>query len=233
MWNRIQSSYATATSLDTTDRLCTSWLLPPLPLCLFRATISLYAFVVLFTILGHTAGTVYPSRSFSYFTVLGYWGLAFYFGVAAIQTGSLWWRGRSFVSGWPAVLRWAHGGFYASVTTFPFVVTSEWIFSFSSLHHPSPHLSLSFQKSEKKPRLIAYGLSNLLGPPLNRCPSHKLHHLVQHLRARPKLRLRLLGTHPLSREPQRLDSSPPRHCAVGALSRACRDHACHAGMVGL
>lgn len=136
-------AYATATSEDSTIRFCTSWLLSPLAFAIWRALVSLYAFVVIFVILGHTSGTVYPGRSFSYFTVLGYWGLAFYYAFAAVHAGSFWYRGgRSFLSGWPTWLRWAHGCFYSSVTTFPFVVTSRSFPSYSFL--PPPVLLLVF-----------------------------------------------------------------------------------------
>ena len=45
-------------------------------------------------------------HSFSYFTDLGYWGLAFYFAFAAAHTGSYALTGRPWLASWPAVLRW-------------------------------------------------------------------------------------------------------------------------------
>ncbi|KAG5992852.1 hypothetical protein E4U54_003538, partial [Claviceps lovelessii] len=53
---------------------------------------SLYSFTTLFFIIGYTCanaefgGCAAVGRSFSYFTVLTYWGLAFYFAVSAVHT---------------------------------------------------------------------------------------------------------------------------------------------------
>jgi len=112
---------------DYTTRLFTSWLLPPTLLFAYRALISLYAFVVLFFILAWDS-TDDARYSFSYFTVLTYWGLAFYFAVAAAQTGALTWRGRSWLQGWWGPARYAHSVFYATVTVYPFIVTGEFSF---------------------------------------------------------------------------------------------------------
>lgn len=111
---------------DYVLRLCTSWLLPPILLFAYRLLISLYAFTVLFFILGwdstHGASAT-AGHQFSYFTVLTYWGLAFYFAFAAAHTASYVWRGRPWLQGWPKVLKWLHSVFYASVTVYPFIVT--------------------------------------------------------------------------------------------------------------
>jgi len=121
-------AYAEAVSPDAVDRFANSWLLPPPVLFFWRALICLYAFVVLFTVLGYddSHGASSSARhQFSYFTVLGYWGLAFYYGFAAAHTASYWIRGKSWLQGWPSWLQWAHSCYYSTVTTFPFVVTSE------------------------------------------------------------------------------------------------------------
>lgn len=123
----IAQRYAAATSPEVVERFATSWLLPPSVLFFWRALICLYAFVVLFTILGHSSSEA-AGHSFSYFTVLGYWGLAFYYGFAAAHTGSYWMRGKSWLQSWPSALQWAHSCFYSTVTTFPFVVTSMFFF---------------------------------------------------------------------------------------------------------
>ncbi|KAK5017656.1 hypothetical protein LTR16_001610 [Cryomyces antarcticus] len=111
---------------DPHHRFTTSWLLSPPLLLSLRTTTSLYLFATLFFILGyessHSDG-VAARRFFSYFTVLSYWGLAFYFAVAAAHTASYWLTGRSLLQRWP---RWAqelHGGFYSTVAVFPFIVT--------------------------------------------------------------------------------------------------------------
>jgi hypothetical protein len=124
----LRSSYARTISTDTVLRHSTSWTLAPLPLFLIRCLISLYCFVTLFINLGLSSRTA-AGQSFSYFTVLGYWGLAFYFVFAAIHTGSYLITGRCLLERWPGWLRFAHGGLYASVTVFPFLVTSKLISS--------------------------------------------------------------------------------------------------------
>ncbi|KAG6112061.1 hypothetical protein E4U13_004471 [Claviceps humidiphila] len=77
---------------DPTHRFETSWLFSPWVLGGIRALISLYSFTTLFFIIGYTCanssfgGCETVRRSFSYFTVLTYWGLAFYFLASAIHT---------------------------------------------------------------------------------------------------------------------------------------------------
>lgn len=111
---------------DPTYRFATSWILPPALLCFTRALLSLYAFATLFFILGWngTHGRNADSgRSFSYFTILTYWGLAFYFAFAALHTGSYWLTGRPFLNRWISPLRWAHSAFYSTIVVYPFIVT--------------------------------------------------------------------------------------------------------------
>lgn len=126
----LQKSYITSTSSSTINRAFTSWLLPPAFFAILRLLISLYCFVVLFYGIGWQSGLREDEKvqqSFSYFTVLGYWGLAFYFAFAAAQTGSLVWKsdGLAWLAGWPRWLRGVFGVYKASVTVFPFVVTGE------------------------------------------------------------------------------------------------------------
>lgn len=122
----IKQSWRASTQSSYVERLCTSWILPPLALFALRAFLSCYAFLVIFFVLGwdSTHGDAKDAReSFSYFTDLGYWGLAFYFAVAAAHTGSYTLTGRPWLASWPAVLRWLHSAFYATVTVYPFIVT--------------------------------------------------------------------------------------------------------------
>lgn len=118
--------YRHATSDEYTSGLCTSWLLSPTLLFAYRLLISLYAFVVLFFILGwestHNA-SAQAEQSFSYFTVLTYWGLAFYFAFAAAHTASYAWRGRPWLQAWPGWVRYLHSVYYSAVTVYPFIVT--------------------------------------------------------------------------------------------------------------
>lgn len=109
------------------ERYTTSWILPPLALLVIRALFSLYAFTTIFTEIGYYAAhdnDRQNRRSFSYFTVLGYWGLAFYLAFAAAHTASYWVRGKSWLSDWPRALQWLHELLYSTVTVFPLLVTS-------------------------------------------------------------------------------------------------------------
>lgn len=135
-------SYHQATSTPHFTRFLTSWLIPPLVLASIRAIISLYIFTTLFTVLGllvshndaHAART-----TFSYFTILTYWGLAFYFAVSAGHGFAYALRGPSGLSvgsmadyagapepmsGGKRALRLAHSAYYATVTVLPFIVTA-------------------------------------------------------------------------------------------------------------
>lgn len=116
---------------DPSRRYETSWLLPPWLFFACRALFSLYAFTDLFFTLAwactHDAvgGCQTARRSFSYFTVLTYWGLAFYLAVAAAHTLSYMLRsGRdSLLARLPRPLQALHALFYTSVVTLPFLVT--------------------------------------------------------------------------------------------------------------
>ena len=127
-----RSSWHAATAPSTGLRLITSWLLPPLPLALIRLLIALYIFTTLFATIGIEVAVGAASAagsSFTYFTILGYWGLGFYFLVAGGHTVVYAVRGRCGLAeaegrAWE-VLRAAHGALYATVTVFPFVVTSR------------------------------------------------------------------------------------------------------------
>ncbi|KAK0391613.1 hypothetical protein NLU13_1113 [Sarocladium strictum] len=114
---------------DPSHRFETSWLLPPWLLFACRALLSLYAFVTLFFSIGwwcthaDLGGCSSAGNSFAFFTVLTYWGLAFYFLVAAIHTGSYAATGRPLLDRFPRPLQALHSLYYTSAVTFPFVVT--------------------------------------------------------------------------------------------------------------
>ncbi len=113
-------------------RFCTSWLISPALLFIFRAAISLYIFVAIYVILGEdNAQSASSARhEFSYFTSLSYWGLAFYFGFAAMHTAIYWRSGNPFLAKWPKALQVAHSVFYSTIVVFPCLVTSMSIASF-------------------------------------------------------------------------------------------------------
>ena len=64
-------------------------------------------------------------QSFSYFTDITYWGLAFYFLFAAIHTFSYARTGSALLNSWPKALQVLHSIFYTTIVTFPFLVTSK------------------------------------------------------------------------------------------------------------
>jgi len=131
------------TTASEAHRFSTSWALPPLLLGCLRLLIALYIFLTISIVLGIVSVQWHdPSLAgtqFTYFTVLTYWGLGFYFLVAGIH--SLVFAtspGKNFLEregGAWKVARWAHASLYASVTTFPFIVTGAYT--------PRPSLLLS------------------------------------------------------------------------------------------
>ncbi|KAI4847570.1 hypothetical protein E4T44_04431 [Aureobasidium sp. EXF-8845] len=118
----VREPYRLATTDNYTSRFATSWFLSPLQLAVWRGIVSLYAFLVIFISLGHESSEN-AGRSFSYFTVLGYWGLAFYYAISCAHSVSFWLYGESWLQKWPKSLQWLHSVFYATITVFPFVVT--------------------------------------------------------------------------------------------------------------
>ncbi|TKX23437.1 hypothetical protein C1H76_4505 [Elsinoe australis] len=143
MVNFITRAYGNTTSTPLFIRHITSWFLPPFALACIRALFSVYIFATILTTIGLqvSSGNAYASRvSFSFFTVLTWYGLGFYFAVSAIHGFIYSARGRAGfasnsvvydaeagareqVGGFRGALRWAHGWYYATVTTFPFLVT--------------------------------------------------------------------------------------------------------------
>lgn len=90
---------------------------------------AIYALVTRFFIIGWTCthselgGCATARQSFSYFTILTYWGLAFYFLVAAIHTLTYALRARPLLDRFPRPLQALHSLFYTTVITYPFLVT--------------------------------------------------------------------------------------------------------------
>lgn len=121
-------------TFDRTHRFETSWIISPCLLFGFRALLSLYAFTTFFTIFGWNGshGRSEDSRhSFSYFTHLTYWGLAFYNAFSAAHTCSYWLTGTPFLARWPRALQIAHSMFYSTIVIYPWIVTGTFISSIS------------------------------------------------------------------------------------------------------
>jgi hypothetical protein len=114
--------------LDPTHRHCTSWAFPPLVLALLRLLISLYAFTTLFTIIALNIRNGHPEwvgQSFSYFTVLNYWSMAFYMLVSGTHGLVYWKRGSSWLGNgqWGRGLQWLHEVWWSCIVTMPWLVT--------------------------------------------------------------------------------------------------------------
>ncbi|KAK1837154.1 hypothetical protein QBC39DRAFT_387462 [Podospora conica] len=113
---------------DPTHRFETSWLLSPWILFAIRALFSFYAFFTSIFILAHECayapnGCASSRERFSYFTVLTYWGLAFYFLAAAVHTFTYARTGVPLLARLPRPLQALHSLFYTTITVYPFIVT--------------------------------------------------------------------------------------------------------------
>ncbi|KAI1104594.1 hypothetical protein F4804DRAFT_332131 [Jackrogersella minutella] len=114
---------------DPTFRFETSWLLPPYVLFALRALMSIYAFTTLLFNIGYECahaelgGCWQAAAGFSFFTILTYWGLAFYLAFAALHTFTYARTSSPLLNQWPRPLQALHALFYSSVTAFPFLVT--------------------------------------------------------------------------------------------------------------
>ena len=68
-------------------------------------------------------GCTEAGDDFSYFTVLTYWGLGFYFLVSAVHTFTYAYTGTALLDRFPRALQALHSFYYTSAVVFPFVVT--------------------------------------------------------------------------------------------------------------
>ncbi|KAG8163436.1 hypothetical protein KVR01_006733 [Diaporthe batatas] len=128
---RLQNPFKLGDDLwDPSHRYETSWLLPPYALAACRAVFGLYGiFVELFSsgwYCTHPSlgGCEQAGDSFSYFTVLTYWGLAFYNLTAAVHTFTYARTGTPLLDRFPRSLQALHAFYYTTVTTYPFIVTA-------------------------------------------------------------------------------------------------------------
>lgn len=123
-----KTSASREAGFDPTYRFETSWILPPGLLFGLRALLSLYAFTTIFTIFGWNGShglSENTVHSFSYFTHLTYWGLAFYYAVSALHTFSYWRTGTPSLARLPRFLQTAHSVFYSTIVVFPWIVTGK------------------------------------------------------------------------------------------------------------
>lgn len=105
----------------------TQWLIPPLALALVRLLLSLYTFTTIFVIFAYNDAhhnSVLVRQFFSYFTNLGYFGLAFYFVFSGLHTLSYSRTGKPWLHRWPRPLQALHSLYYTAVVTYPILVTA-------------------------------------------------------------------------------------------------------------
>ncbi|RMZ92055.1 hypothetical protein DV736_g717, partial [Chaetothyriales sp. CBS 134916] len=121
----------------------TSWVLPTYALATIRIIFSIYSFITIFfsfnwfadhVVIFHiqdikTPATTYTvgaegiRYSFSDFSYLSYWALAFYMLVASIHTFVYARRGYTWLDRWPQVLQLLHSAFYTTIVTYPILVS--------------------------------------------------------------------------------------------------------------
>ncbi|KAL1843767.1 hypothetical protein VTK73DRAFT_2732 [Phialemonium thermophilum] len=161
---------------DPTHRFETSWLLPPYVLFAFRALFALYALVAELFIIGwycgHAAlgGCAQARDEFSYFTVLTYWGLGFYFLVSALHTLTYARTGTPLLARLPRPLQALHSLYYTTVVVYPFVVTIVyWARLYSGAWFPTAFLAWSNLSQHALNSLLA--LFELLVPRTNPPPA--------------------------------------------------------------
>jgi len=219
----LKTSYTTSLLPPYIERHHTSWLLAPLPFALLRALLSLFILLVRIIVLA-LESTEAKAHDTSYFTNLTYWGLGFYFAFAALHSASYARNGRIWLESWPEWLRWADSALYATVTVYPFVVTSTSSFAFeiriccrSSLCALTdfPHSSL------------------LVSPLLPVLFQQPFHFLVEYFAAYSELPLRPFGDPaPEIRSPS-LDPSGAGDRVRGCVSRTRLPEPCNAAFLGL
>ncbi|KAI4942130.1 hypothetical protein J4E91_010329 [Alternaria rosae] len=164
---RITAPYA---GLFDPTRFVTSWILPPAALFAIRALLAIYAFTTLFFIFGWNGTHGRPEasqQSFSFFTVLTYWGLAFYYAFAAVHTGSYWFTGTSFLARWPKALQVAHSMFYSTIVVYPWIVT---IVYWTLLAGQFPTTFALWSNTSQHALNSAYALFEIVVPRTERLP---------------------------------------------------------------
>jgi hypothetical protein len=108
-------------------RFSTSWAIRANILAFIRALFSLYIFASIIAKLSYYAATNerdLDGQDFSYFTSLTFWGLAFYFAVAAFHSFTYWHSGTPALARFPIVLQQFHSIYYSTIVVYPFIVTS-------------------------------------------------------------------------------------------------------------
>lgn len=210
---------------DPANRYTTSWLLPPILLAVLRLSLSLWAFITIVVIFGWNGshgGAQTSRRSFSYFTDLTYWGLAFYFLFAGLHSLSYARSGESWLRSWPRPLQAAHAIFYTTVVTFPFLVTIVyWAILYSGPWFPEVFNAWSNVSGKSFPLLFTHGVL------ISR--AHSTADLATYPQLRPSS---FRNPAPAHQSPTPSPSSIP-HRDPRALPRTCVHHLRHPGFLHL
>ncbi|EFX00971.1 hypothetical protein CMQ_2052 [Grosmannia clavigera kw1407] len=122
---------------DNTYRFETSWCLPPYALCAIRALFSIYAFFVLYSVIGwlcghdELGGCSAALLELSHFSFLSYWGIAYYFLVSSVDTFIYARTGTALPDRLPRSLQILHWAFLcATITVYPLLITAlYWVWA--------------------------------------------------------------------------------------------------------
>lgn len=107
---------------DPSNRFESSYILRPWFLAGYRLLVSLYCFSTLIFRLAYEKDKA--GESFSYFTNLSYWSLAFYFLFSGYHTAVYARYGQAPLQRWPRFLQFLHSLYYSTIVLFPFLVTA-------------------------------------------------------------------------------------------------------------
>lgn len=111
-----KSSHRTSSTYSSNNKT------PNEPQSLYTFTTLIFNLIYESTSPSH-GGPTSARPSFSYFTVLTYWGLAFYFFIAALHTFTYARTGTPLLTHFPRPLQALHALYYTTITTFPPLVT--------------------------------------------------------------------------------------------------------------
>lgn len=110
---------------DPSNRFESSYILNTYVLASYRWIVSLYCFTTLIFKLAYSKTSKESAgESFSYFTNITYWGLAFYFLFAGYHTFQYARYGQAPLQKWPKILQFLHSLYYSTIVLFPFLVTA-------------------------------------------------------------------------------------------------------------
>jgi len=110
---------------DPSNRFESSYILNAHVLAGYRLLVSLYCFTTLiFKLAYSTESGEGAGKSFSYFTNITYWGLAFYFLFAGYHTFQYARYGQAPLQRWSRLLQFLHSLYYSTIVLFPFLVTA-------------------------------------------------------------------------------------------------------------